>query len=101
VLFQFISVYRLLRGQFSACQHELAMGNRVTFSAHLWQARSAFEFAVAWNERKHYLLKDLDTSELLETARPDDIDVFGKVMLTGIMGIDDVRGWLHTRGGSL
>lgn len=36
---------------------------------------------------------------MLEIATPSDIDVFGRTILTGLMGIDDVRGWFHTRGG--
>jgi hypothetical protein len=76
------------------------MGSRVTFSAHLWKAASAFDFAIAWNEKKHFLVKDFDLTEILESARPDDLDVFGRMMLVGIMGIEDVKGWFHTRGGT-
>ena len=75
------------------------MSTRVTLSANLWKAVSAFDFAVAWNERQHYLVKDFDFTELLENARPDDIDMFGRMLLTGVRGIDDVKGWFHTRGG--
>jgi hypothetical protein len=66
----------------------------------LWKAPSAFDFAVAWNERKHHLVKDLDFTDVLEIAKADDIDVFGRMIMTGLMGIDDVKGWFHTRGGA-
>jgi hypothetical protein len=101
--FTVISLCTLLSERMSAyaCQHERAIGNRVTFSAHLWSAQSAFDFAVAWNEKPHYLIKDLDMNDLLKNARVDDIDLFGRVILIGMMGIDDVRGWFHTHGGIL
>lgn len=102
VVFQTISVCNLLLGRLSTCHH-LAADNRVTFSAHLWHAESAFDFAVAWNDpgKRHFLVRDMDITELLEVARPEDVDVFGKVMLTGILGVDDVRGWFVMRGGAL
>lgn len=34
-------------------------------------------------------------------ARPDDIEMFGRMLLTTMMGIDEAKGWLHSRGGSL
>ncbi|KAF2007057.1 hypothetical protein P154DRAFT_421339 [Amniculicola lignicola CBS 123094] len=99
-LFQFISVSTILHGDNPACCPELALTNRVTFSSHLWSAPSAFDFAMAWNQKNHFLVRGLDVAELLESAQPDDIDVFGRVILTGMLGIDDVKGWFHTKGGA-
>jgi hypothetical protein len=98
-VFQFIAMYNLLRGRLSVCNTQLAVGHRINLSAYLWKAQNAFDFAMAWNERKHFLVKGMDLSDLLATARPDDIDMFGKVVLTSMVGIDDMRGWYHTRGG--
>ncbi|KAF2464788.1 uncharacterized protein BDR25DRAFT_271479 [Lindgomyces ingoldianus] len=100
ILFHFIAMCNLLRGSQASCSHEDALGSRVSFSAHLWKAASAFDFAIAWNQKKHHLVRDLDLSELLDTAHPDDIDTFGRMLMTGLMGIDDVKGWFHTRGGA-
>lgn len=72
----------------------------MTLSAHLWNAKSAFDFAVAWNEKSHFLVKDLDFSEVMRDAEPDDVDDFAKMMLVGLMGIDDVRGWFYMKGGT-
>lgn len=101
ILFHFKALCNLLSGHVSSCSHSAALGNRVNFSAHLWKANSAFDFALAWNEKNHFLVEDLDCTHLLEAAKADDIDVFGKVILTGMMGVDDMKGWFHTRGGML
>ncbi|KAF2653241.1 hypothetical protein K491DRAFT_603185 [Lophiostoma macrostomum CBS 122681] len=98
-VFQFIAMYNLVRGRLAVCNTHLAVGHRITLSAYLWKATNAFDFAIAWREKKHFLVKEMDLTDLFETARPDDIDPFGKVLLTSIVGIDDMRGWYHTRGG--
>ncbi|ORX94935.1 hypothetical protein BCR34DRAFT_620034 [Clohesyomyces aquaticus] len=100
VLIHFIAVCNLIRGFTSPCSHEDAAGSRLTFSAHLWKATNAIDFALAWNERNHLLVSDMDLAGVLETAAPDDIDVFGRMIMTGIIGIDDVKGWFYTRGGT-
>lgn len=69
--------------------------------AKLWSAEGPFEFAKAWNEENHFLVKDLNLEEVLHTADANDIDVFGRMIMVGLMGVDDVKGWLHTRGGKL
>ena len=72
----------------------------MTLSAHLWSAKNAFDFAVAWNERKHFLVHDLDFKEVLSDAQPDDVDDFAKTMLVGMLGFDDVKGWFYTKHGT-
>lgn len=37
----------------------------------------------------------------LRDARADDVDAFGRILLTALMGIDEAKGWFLTRGGSL
>lgn len=96
-----IAACRVMTGDITSCSHELAAGNRVTISAALWNAKSSFEFAKVWNEKNHFLVKDLDFEEVLQDANADDLDVFGRMIMVGSMGIDDVRGWLHTKGGEL
>ncbi len=39
--------------------------------------------------------------EAIGDARGDDIDLFGKILITAMMGIDEAKGWLLIRGGSL
>ncbi|XPS96694.1 hypothetical protein M3J09_005953 [Ascochyta lentis] len=99
-LFQFVAFCHLLRGQSGPCTDGLSQGNRVTLSAHLWSASNAFGFAVAWNERPHFLVHNLDFTDVLKDAQPDDIDNFGKTMLVSLQGIDDVKGWFYMKGGT-
>ena len=89
----------LLRNHLS-CNEDIGVGTRVTISARLWKASSAFDFAVVWNEKKHVLVKDCDLTQVLEGAQLDDLDVFERMMLVGYMGMDDVKGWFHSRGGT-
>lgn len=91
----------LYSGQLKSCSHNLLLNNRVTLSAHLWKAANAFDFAIAWNEKNHFVIQELDFTDVLKNAQPDDLDAFGNMVLIGIKGIDDMRGWYHARGGTL
>jgi hypothetical protein len=99
VLCQFLILLHLLQGR-SYCAESAAVTSRITSSAHLWNAASTVEFAEAWNGKRHFLVEDLDYAEVLESAQPDDVDVFGRMILVSLMGKDDVQGWFHARGGS-
>lgn len=79
----------------------MSIGNRVTIASSLWEAKSPLEFALAWNGKNHYLVEELDFTEVLRSAEADDVDVFGRMLMVGLMGADDVRGWLHSKGGKL
>jgi hypothetical protein len=100
-LFHFVAMCYLLRGQLASCNDHLAVGSRLTFSAQLWNAKTAFDYAVAWNEKRYLIVRDLDFTEVLKSAMPEDVDTFAKMMLIGIQGEDDIRGWFYTRGGTL
>lgn len=39
--------------------------------------------------------------DVLRDARGDDIEDFGKMILTTLMGIDETKGWLHSIGATL
>ncbi|KAH6616693.1 hypothetical protein C7974DRAFT_50364 [Boeremia exigua] len=100
-LYQFVTICGMLFGRLGHCAPTLSPGNRVMVSAHLWGAETAFDFAKAWNKERHFLVHDLDFTDLLENGRPDDIDDFAKTMLVGLQGIDEIRGWFYTKGGTL
>ncbi|KAH7139573.1 hypothetical protein B0J11DRAFT_46958 [Dendryphion nanum] len=101
ILVHLVAVCNLFRGWLGTCSQAVVAGNRVTFSAHLWNAANAFDFVVAWNEKSHHVIKEMDFAELLDNGRPDDVDTFGKMILTSVLGIDDVKGWFHVKGSSL
>lgn len=100
-LYHFLTLCRLLRGDTTPCATQIAVGNRVTLSAHLWNAKSAFDYAVAWNTQKHFLVEELDFKEVMRAAMPEDVDTFGKMIMIGLQGEDDFRGWYYTKGGVL
>ena len=45
------------------------------------------------------MVKNLDFSDLLENAPPDDVDTYGRMMLVAVLGLEHVKGWFHSRGG--
>lgn len=100
-IYLFITLCHLLRGTTAPCSTFLAHGNKVTLSAQLWNAKSAFDYAVAWNNEKHFLVNNLDFTEVMDVAEPKDIDAFGKMIMIGLQGEDDIKGWLYTKGGTL
>lgn len=100
-LYQLVALSRMLLGRPNECAPNLSRGNYVTLSTHLWRAKSAFDFAMAWNEQHHFLVHELDFTNFLANGRPDDIDDFAKTMLVSLHGIDDMKGWFHERGGVL
>lgn len=100
--FYFIQVYKLLQGRTPApCDGKLGLEHAWYMSAHLWNAQSAFDFAVAWAERPHFVVYNLDFSSVFLNARPDDIDLFGRMLLVTLVGIDEARAWFHVRGAIL
>lgn len=96
-----VSICALLQNDAYSCNHGTAIGNLVTLSSALWEAKSPLEFVIAWNQKNHYLVKDMDFSEMLSSADADDVDAFGRMLLVGLLGKDDVSGWLHSKGGKL
>lgn len=100
-VFHLITMCNLLRGQLTSCDDHLAIGTRLTISAHLWTAKTPLDFALAWNNQKHFVVKELDFTEVLRDAMPEDLCALGKMLMIGLQGEDDIRGWFYTRGGAL
>jgi hypothetical protein len=99
VAFCLLSIAYLLCGRKNYCQEHVQLNSCLTLSSHLWHAKSAFDFALAWNEREHLEMRQLEVSRVLETALPEDLDVFGRMQLVASIGMDDLRGWCRTKGG--
>ena len=70
-------------------------------SAHLWNAQNAFDFALAWTEKDHFVLQNYDFTRVLQDADANDFDLFGKMLLVGLVGIDEAKAWFFSRGGIL
>lgn len=102
--YYFIQIYKLLQGKVPVqCDGKLGIyeDHAWYLSAHLWNAQSAFDFAVAWAEREHFVVHNLDLSSVLLNAQPDDLDMFGRMFLVTILGLDEARAWFHVRGAIL
>ena len=100
VLFFTDSLCHVLRGDVSGCKHRGSLHTYLLGSGHLWKANSAFDFAKSWNERNRLLVEDVDMRSMLEFAEPEDVDLFGKMMLVATLGVDEVRGWFDFKGSS-
>lgn len=99
----FISVWRLLTGRQAVTCHgdPILLGQSWTLSAHLWQAKDCIDFALAWRQRKHYVVRRRAIFSTLADAVGDDIDEFGRMLLTVSMGIEDAKLWLAAKGATL
>ncbi|KAK9354676.1 hypothetical protein V1505DRAFT_386782 [Lipomyces doorenjongii] len=57
-------------------------------------SQSALDFAIAWRDKKHFVVTKKNFSEVLHEANSDDLETFGKIMLTAAIGIDEAKEWL-------
>ena len=97
-----LQMYRVLSGQPTApCDGCLGVYNSFTFSAPLWHARSAVEFTRAWEETRHLVVINGALEKVFNEARAHHADMFGKILLTSLIGVDEAEGWFASRGGSL
>ncbi|KAJ5368709.1 uncharacterized protein N7496_008469 [Penicillium cataractarum] len=98
--FFFIQIYKVLQGNPSVhCDGKLGITSHSWYlSAQLWNAQSAFDFAVAWAEKDHFVVRDLDFTAALENAQPDDVDLFGRMLMVTLLGIDGAKAWFYSKG---
>ncbi|KAI1741449.1 hypothetical protein F4680DRAFT_457960 [Xylaria scruposa] len=85
----------------STCDARLLMCRSLTLSAHLWNSRDPVDFAVAWRDKKHLVAQPSNIWKRIDTAQPDDIDQFGRILMTSGMGIEEAKGWFAAKGGRL
>ncbi|KAL4922377.1 hypothetical protein BDW62DRAFT_217265 [Aspergillus aurantiobrunneus] len=100
--FYFLQILRLTRGEQSLkCHSHLGQLHSWYFSAYLWNASSAQDFAAAWAERAHYIVHNVNFEKVLREAQPGDVDCLGRMMLVTSQGVERVREWFFTRGAIL
>ncbi|KAJ5105305.1 hypothetical protein NUU61_002652 [Penicillium alfredii] len=98
----FHQVYNVLQGRIpTVCDGKLGLTHAWYLSAHLWNSQSAFDFAIAWMEKPHFVVYDADFSSVLCDAQPSDVDVFGRMWLVTLLGIDEAKAWFYSRGALL
>ncbi|KAJ0417904.1 hypothetical protein BJY00DRAFT_196543 [Aspergillus carlsbadensis] len=100
--FYFLQIVRLLRGERNLhCDGKLGLLHSWYFSAYLWGAPSALDFAVAWAEREHFIVRNVNFSKVLKEAQPGDVDCFGRMLLVTSQGMDNIQEWFSARGSIL
>ncbi|KAI0816228.1 hypothetical protein GGR55DRAFT_225389 [Xylaria sp. FL0064] len=83
------------------CTSQMLLCQSFTLSAHLWHARDPVDFAVAWRDKRHFVVHPWNVWKCIETAQVDDIDQLGRILMTSGMGIEEAKGWFASRGGTL
>lgn len=100
--FYFLQVYRVLAGHRPLhCDGRLGMCHSWTLSAHLWGAASPVAFADVWENKKHFVVTNAVFKEVLSDARADDVDRYGRILISSLMGTDDAQAWFVSKGGNL
>ncbi|KAL4983376.1 hypothetical protein BDW68DRAFT_181635 [Aspergillus falconensis] len=98
----FIQILRLFRGDKDMkCDGKLGLLHSWYASAYLWHASSTVEFAEAWAEKEHFIVRNVDFSKVLSEAEPGDVDVLGRMLLVTSLGVERVREWFFGRGAVL
>ncbi|KAK2590880.1 hypothetical protein QQS21_011434 [Conoideocrella luteorostrata] len=100
--FFFLQVYRLLVGQKGLeCDGRLGLCHSWTLSRYLWTAGTAVQFAGVWKERNHFVVTDAQFGEVLKEAQAGDVDWFGRMFMSTLLGVEEAEGWFMSRGGEL
>lgn len=95
----FLQLYRLLSGGTPLfCNSRLHFHHSLTVSGHLWDAGDAFEFAVAWRDKRHWVVREDEFLQIVRDAEADDIDAFGRILFTVLLGIDEAKAWFASKG---
>ncbi|GJC94668.1 C6 zinc finger domain-containing protein [Colletotrichum higginsianum] len=98
----FIIAYKVLVGRsIGRCEDRYDFCQSWTLSAHLWKASTVVDFAVAWRERRHFVVTNEGFGEVLRDAAADDVETFGRMLIVAGLGIEETRLWFYNRGGSL
>jgi hypothetical protein len=100
--FLLLAAWHVLNGTPTYCQRHIPPSPWTwTLSNHLWSASSVIEFAVALKEKKRFVVRDLNFSDVLANAVPADFDIMSKIVLVGKTGLDDAQAWFYINGGQL
>jgi hypothetical protein len=95
----FIQAYRIIAGSEPPhCDGRLTLCRLLTVSASLWEAKDAVSFARAWNQRRFYVIRDCTFDGILREGRAEDVDAFGRMLMSSAMGIEEAEGWFASRG---
>lgn len=101
-------VFNLQRGKTTPCGDETFRMFEFSCPASLWAANDAVTFAMAWRAAsgdaatgvrdKRRVVNIMQLQGAMESGDPEDFDILGKMSLTAVFGIDDVKGWYASKG---
>lgn len=99
----FVHIWKMLTGQplVHRWDDEELRRQCWTLSAHLWGAEDAVDFAAAWRDRKHYVVRRGAIRSTMMEAGPSDVEAFGKMLMTAALGVDETEAWLGSMGAKL
>lgn len=98
----FLQAYRIVAGLVPVhCDEKLLMCRSLTVSSHLWDANTPVAFAQAWNQKRYFVVSNCSFHQVIEDAVAEDVDSFGKIMMTACMGVEEAEGWFAARGAML
>ncbi|KEZ40369.1 hypothetical protein SAPIO_CDS8223 [Scedosporium apiospermum] len=97
----FLVAYQILSCKGPPSCEDTLLCEEWTLSTYLWTARNAVDFAVAWRDRRHLVVKCSSFEDMFREAEPDDLDEFGRMLMVSFMGAEQTRGWFASKGGKL
>lgn len=99
----FVHIWRMLTGQPPVQRWDDQELKRQcwTLQARLWGAWDALDFAAAWRDRKHHVVRRGAIRSTMMDAEAGDVEVFGKMLITAALGVDETEAWLASVGARL
>ncbi|KAL4864745.1 hypothetical protein BDV12DRAFT_8603 [Aspergillus spectabilis] len=97
--FYFLQIVHLFRGTHNlTCDGKLGLIHSWYASAYLWNAPTALDFALAWSEREHFIVRNVNFEKVLKEAMPGDVDCLGRMLMETSQGVERVRKWFLSKG---
>ncbi|KAK7726112.1 hypothetical protein SLS63_007789 [Diaporthe eres] len=99
----FVHIWKMLTGQplVQRWDDEELKRQCWTLSAHLWGAGDVLDFAAAWRDRKHRVVRRGTIRSTMMDAEAGDVEAFGKMLMTAALGVDETEDWLASMGEKL
>lgn len=99
----FVHIWKMLTGQplVQRWDDEELKRQCWTLSAHLWGAGDVLDFAAAWRDRKHRVVRRGTIRSTMVDAEAGDVEAFGKMLMTAALGVDETEDWLASMGAKL
>ncbi|KAJ6786275.1 hypothetical protein PWT90_00815 [Aphanocladium album] len=101
ITFYMLQAYRAMAQPARSAARCAALCHSWTLSRGMWEARSPAEFARVWRDGRWFVVTNRQFGETLREAKAEDVDAFGRMWITALMGVEETEGWFAAKGGSL